>query len=121
VPADRSRRAGWLAALLATAGEGAFAVEERAIPGRHGAVRARLFLPAGRPRRAILRERTAFVLSIGGHGDLSRTLRYLCTDALADGVDLLASTSLTDAEARPALSLPEAWKMVSFWAALLER
>jgi hypothetical protein len=29
--------------------------------------------------RASIRERTAFVLSFGGHGDLPRVIRYLCT------------------------------------------
>jgi dienelactone hydrolase len=37
---------------------------------------------AGRPG---LRDRVAFVLSLGGHGNLRRTLRYLCTGVLADG------------------------------------
>ena len=42
---------------------------------------------AGRPS---IRDRTAFVLSFGGHGDLPRVIRYLCTgDATrADGVEL---------------------------------
>jgi dienelactone hydrolase len=31
------------------------------------------------------RDRVAFVLSLGGHGDLARTLRYLCTGVLTDG------------------------------------
>jgi dienelactone hydrolase len=160
---------------LASAGAGAFRVEERTVPGRSGALRGRLYLPSGRPRRALLlapgvhaagldeprlgdfaghlasrgyavlavelpdlvhyhvtartadmiedaavwlagasglaadgrvglagisfagglavvaagrpalRDRVAFVLSVGGYGDLPRTLRYLCTGALADG------------------------------------
>ncbi|MGH9313828.1 MAG: alpha/beta hydrolase [Vicinamibacterales bacterium] len=37
---------------------------------------------AGRPS---IRDRVAFVLSFGGHGDLRRTLRYLCTGLLPDG------------------------------------
>src|SRR5262245_57005335 len=37
---------------------------------------------AGRPA---LRDRVAFVLSFGGHGDLPRTLRYLCTGVQPDG------------------------------------
>jgi dienelactone hydrolase len=37
---------------------------------------------AGRPA---LKDRVASVLSLGGHGDLSRTLRFLCTGELADG------------------------------------
>jgi dienelactone hydrolase len=37
---------------------------------------------AGRPS---IRDRVAFVLSFGGHGDLPRTLRFLCTGTLADG------------------------------------
>jgi dienelactone hydrolase len=35
--------------------------------------------------RPSLRDRTAFVLSFGGHGDLPRTLRYLCTGELPGG------------------------------------
>lgn len=35
--------------------------------------------------RPSLRDRTAFVLSFGGHGDLPRTLRYLCTGELPTG------------------------------------
>ena len=35
--------------------------------------------------RASLRDRVAFVLSFGGHGDLPRTLRYLCTGVQPDG------------------------------------
>jgi dienelactone hydrolase len=37
---------------------------------------------AGRPA---LRDRVSFVLSLGGHGDLPRTLRYLCTGVQPDG------------------------------------
>ncbi len=37
---------------------------------------------AGRPA---LRDRVAFVMSFGGHGDLPRTLRYLCTGIQPDG------------------------------------
>jgi dienelactone hydrolase len=37
---------------------------------------------AGRP---VLKEHVAVVLSLGGHGDLGRTLRYLCTGTLPDG------------------------------------
>lgn len=37
---------------------------------------------AGRPG---LEDRLAFVLSLGGHGDLPRILRYLCTGVLPDG------------------------------------
>ncbi|HXH05719.1 MAG TPA: hypothetical protein VNI83_03920, partial [Vicinamibacterales bacterium] len=37
---------------------------------------------AGRPA---LRDRLAWVLSFGGHGDLPRTLRYLCTGVTPDG------------------------------------
>ncbi len=37
---------------------------------------------AGRPS---IRDRVGFVLSFGGHGDLPRTLRYLCTGVLANG------------------------------------
>lgn len=36
--------------------------------------------------RPSLRDRVAFVLSFGGHGDLPRTLRYLCTGAVSTGV-----------------------------------
>jgi acetyl esterase/lipase len=35
--------------------------------------------------RARVRDRVAFVLSFGGHGDLPRTLRYLCTGIQPDG------------------------------------
>jgi dienelactone hydrolase len=35
--------------------------------------------------RPSLSSRVAFVLSFGGHGDLPRTLRYLCTGRLRDG------------------------------------
>ena len=35
--------------------------------------------------RASLRDRVAFVMSFGGHGDLPRTLRYLCTGKQPDG------------------------------------
>ena len=37
---------------------------------------------AGRPS---IRDRVAYVLSFGGHGDLPRTLRYLCTGIQPDG------------------------------------
>lgn len=37
---------------------------------------------AGRPSLA---DRVAFVMSLGGHGDLPRTLRYLCTGIQPDG------------------------------------
>ena len=35
--------------------------------------------------RASVRDRIAFVMSFGGHGDLPRTLRYLCTGLQPDG------------------------------------
>jgi dienelactone hydrolase len=35
--------------------------------------------------RESIRDRVAFVMSFGGHGDLPRTLRYLCTGAQPDG------------------------------------
>jgi dienelactone hydrolase len=35
--------------------------------------------------RAPLRDRVAFVMSFGGHGDLPRTLRYLCTGIQPNG------------------------------------
>jgi dienelactone hydrolase len=35
--------------------------------------------------RPLIRDRTAFVMSFGGHGDLPRTLRYLCTGIQPDG------------------------------------
>jgi dienelactone hydrolase len=35
--------------------------------------------------RGALRDRVAFVLSLGGHGDLPRTLHYLCTGVRPDG------------------------------------
>jgi dienelactone hydrolase len=37
---------------------------------------------AGRPS---IRDRTGFVMSFGGHGDLPRTLKYLCTGVQPDG------------------------------------
>jgi acetyl esterase/lipase len=37
---------------------------------------------AGRPS---IRDRVAFVMALGGHGDLPRTLRYLCTGVQPDG------------------------------------
>ena len=37
---------------------------------------------AGRPS---IRDRAAFVMSFGGHGDLPRTLKYLCTGVQPDG------------------------------------
>ena len=35
--------------------------------------------------RARIRDHVAFVMAFGGHGDLQRTLRYLCTGVQADG------------------------------------
>jgi dienelactone hydrolase len=35
--------------------------------------------------RATIRNRVDFVMAFGGHGDLPRTLRYLCTGVQADG------------------------------------
>jgi dienelactone hydrolase len=35
--------------------------------------------------RTSIRDRVAFVMAFGGHGDLPRTLRYLCTGVQADG------------------------------------
>lgn len=35
--------------------------------------------------RSSIRDRTAFVMSFGGHGDLPRTLEYLCTGVQPDG------------------------------------
>jgi dienelactone hydrolase len=35
--------------------------------------------------RSALRDRVSFVLSLGGHGDLRRTLRYVCTGLRDDG------------------------------------
>lgn len=35
--------------------------------------------------RPALRDQVAFAMSLGGHGDLPRTLRYLCTGILPDG------------------------------------
>jgi len=35
--------------------------------------------------RAAIRDRVAFVMAFGGHGDLPRTLRYLCTGIQPDG------------------------------------
>jgi len=42
---------------------------------------------AGRPA---LRDRLAFVMSFGGHADLDRTMKYLCTGKLPGGGDLPA-------------------------------
>jgi pimeloyl-ACP methyl ester carboxylesterase len=42
----------------------------------------RTIIAASRPA---LRDRVAFVMSFGGHGDLPRTLRYLCTGIQANG------------------------------------
>ncbi len=39
---------------------------------------------AGRPS---IRDRVAFAMSFGGHGDLPRTLRYLCTGIQPDGTE----------------------------------
>jgi len=49
---------------------------------------------AGRPA---VRDRVAFVLSFGGHGDLSRVLRYLCQGA-TDPVDASARDLATGGE-----------------------
>jgi dienelactone hydrolase len=38
--------------------------------------------------RPSIRDRVAFVLSFGGHGDLPRTLKYLCTGVQPDGSHL---------------------------------
>jgi len=35
--------------------------------------------------RASIRDRVAFVMALGGHADLPRTLKYLCTGVQADG------------------------------------
>lgn len=59
----------------------------RAPSGRVGAVGVSfsgglVLVAAGRPS---LRGRLAAVVSLGGHGDLPRTMRYLCTGELSDG------------------------------------
>ena len=43
------------------------------------------------PRGPGYRDRVAFVLSFGGHGDLPRTLRYLCTGQQPDGTHAAAA------------------------------
>ena len=43
------------------------------------------FLSVVAAGRASVRDRVAFVMSFGGHGDLPRTLRYLCTGVQPDG------------------------------------
>ena len=71
-------------------GRGAVAVAaERARAGRARRddghqLRGRPVDRRGRRVRRI-RDRVAFVMSFGGHGDLPRTLRYLCTGIQADG------------------------------------
>jgi len=68
--------AGWLADQPALTGGGR--------PGLVGVSFAGglAIVAAGRPA---VRDRLAFVLSFGGHGDLPRVLRFLCTGELADG------------------------------------
>lgn len=50
---------------------------------------------AGRPA---LRDKVAFVLSFGGHGDLPRVLRYLCSGQAQSQPDAAAIAAVTGAE-----------------------
>lgn len=68
--------ASWLAASSGLAEDGRVGIIGVSFAGGLGVV------AAGRPA---LRDRVALVLSLGGHGDLSRTLRYLCTGLQPDG------------------------------------
>jgi dienelactone hydrolase len=68
--------ASWLAASSGLAEDGRVGIIGISFAGGLGIV------AAGRPS---LHDRVAFVLSLGGHGDLSRTLRFLCTGLLPDG------------------------------------
>ncbi len=61
--------------------------EHRAADGRIGVMGISFagglaIVASGRPR---VNARVAFVMSFGGHGDLPRTLRYLCTGVQPDG------------------------------------
>jgi dienelactone hydrolase len=67
---------GWLAATPGLARGGRIGVVGISFAGGLSVV------AAGRPA---LRDRVAFVLSFGGHADLPRTLRYLCTGEQPDG------------------------------------
>lgn len=68
--------AGWLSRQAALAPDGRIGLMGISFAGGLSIV------AAGRPS---IRERVAFVLSFGGHGDLPRTLRYLCTGIQPDG------------------------------------
>jgi dienelactone hydrolase len=68
--------AAWLAADRALAPDGRVGLAGISFSG------GLMLVAAG---RSALRGRVAFALSLGGHGDLPRTLRYLCTGRLPDG------------------------------------
>lgn len=68
--------AAWLAGQRALARDGRVGLVGISFSGGLSVV------AAGRPSLA---GRVAFVLSFGGHGDLARTMRYLCTGVQADG------------------------------------
>ncbi len=68
--------AGWLSRQPAIAPDGRIGMMGISFAGGLSIV------AAGRPP---IRDRVAFVLSLGGHGDLPRTLRYLCTGIEPDG------------------------------------
>jgi dienelactone hydrolase len=67
---------GWVAADRQLAPDGRVGVVGISFSGGMSVI------AAGRPS---VRDRVAFVLSFGGHGDLGRTLRFLCTGIQADG------------------------------------
>ena len=69
--------AGWLAGQPALAPSGRIGMAGISFAGGLSLVAA---------SRPSIRDRVEFVLSFGGHGDLPRTLRYLCTGIQPDGV-----------------------------------
>jgi len=71
--------AAWLADRVALTGGGR--------PGLVGVSFAGGLAIVAAGRRSV-RDRLAFVVSLGGHGDLPRVLRFLCTGELADGTRL---------------------------------
>jgi dienelactone hydrolase len=66
----------WLADAGAGAGDGKIGMMGISFGG------GLTLVAAGRPA---LRDRVAFTMSFGGHGDLPRTLKFLCTGIQADG------------------------------------
>ncbi len=66
----------WLADAAAGAGDGKIGMMGISFGG------GLTLVAAGRPA---LRDRVAFTMSFGGHGDLPRTLKFLCTGIQADG------------------------------------